>query len=426
MNRPFWLSLERIERAPRRLALAIVLLLGGAAGAAPDPRAAGEAPAEHLAQNMPDGVWGWTFGADTLADRMKAYHVTAVSVAVIDNYRIAWAQGFGVTGPGSKIPVNDKTLFQAGSISKVLSAVAILRLVDSHALSLDQTANSALISWKIPDNAFTQNAPVTVRRLLSHTGGTTVHGFPGYERDAPQPTLVQLLDSKHPANTEAVRVVFQPGSKWAYSGGGYEILQQLAIDTTRRPFPALMQESVLAPAGMEESTYEQPLPEAFRARAACGVRQNGGAVKGCWHVYPEMAAAGLWTTPSDLARFAILLMRARSGLPQPLLSSDLARQMFTSHGEPSELPGTYEGLGVFFSGERFLHPGDDAGFTALLVGYSSGKGAVIMCNGDFAYPLLDEIGRGIAREQHWPDSDPLVPGYRGVLFRILAALGLLF
>ena len=406
------------------LALPLLLLVG--VGTATGARAG--APADghilHITQSVPIGLWGWMFGSETLTARMKHYHATAVSIAVIDNYKIDWARGFGVTAPEGKIQVTDRTLFQAGSISKALTAVGVLRLVDSHALSLDDVVNRRLTSWKIPENDFTRHSPVTVRLLLSHSADTTVHWFPGYARDGRVPTLTQILDGQPPANTSAVRVDAVPGSRWQYSGGGYEVLQQLAIDTTHQAFPDFMRETVLVPAGMTDSTYEQPLPKALEPRAACGVLRSGEMVKGCFHVYPEMAAAGLWTTPSDLARFAIALMRARAGSSNSLLSADVARQMFTSHGYASE-EYMNQGLGIFFDGPRFMHGGDDDGFIAIFVGYSSGNGAVIMCNADGALGLLDDIARAIAREYHWPDEDPLIPGYKGTALRTLDALGLL-
>ena len=409
-----------------RYLTAILLLLLVGIGAADQTRADATAD-EHVAritQSMPAGMWGWTFGGKTLTERMQHYHATAVGIAVIDDYKIAWARGFGVTAPGSKTEVSDKTLFQAGSISKVLTAIGILRLVDSHVLSLDDQVNQRLVSWKLPENDFTRGSPVTVRRLLSHSADTTIHGFPGYDRDASRPTLTQVLDGMSPANTKAVRVEAVPGSRWQYSGGGYLVLQQLAIDTTHQTFPDFMRDKVLIPAGMNDSTFEQPLPKSLESRAACGVLRDGTAVRGCWHVYPEMAAAGLWTTPSDLARLAIILMRARAGLSNPLLSADLSRQMFTNHGYSSEQYMT-QGLGIVFDGPRFMHGGDDDGFIAFLVAYSSGQGVVVMCNADGALGLLDDVARAVAREYNWPDSSPLIPGYKGTVLRALNTLGLL-
>ena len=203
----------------------------------------------------------------SLGERMTALHVPGVSIAVIHHGTIEWAQGFGVTsldGP----PVTAETLFQAGSISKPLAAMAALHQVQLGKLSLDADVNTVLTSWKLPDAPVAGGKIVTLRELLTHTGGTTVHGFPGYATDAPVPSLVQVLNGEKPANTPAIRIEAAPGSKWNYSGGGYTIMQQMLIDETKEPFPKLLHDTVLAPIGMTHSTY--------RAAAAGGYARDGG------------------------------------------------------------------------------------------------------------------------------------------------------
>jgi CubicO group peptidase (beta-lactamase class C family) len=236
---------------------------------------------------------------------MEAYKIPGLSVTIINDFKIASARAFGVTEAGGTTPVSTRTLFQAGSISKPVAAVGALNLVEQRKLSLDDDVNRKLRSWKVPENEFTKEQKVTLRRILSHSAGLTVHGFPGYAVDQPLPTLTQILNGEKPANTPPVRVDFVPGTRWRYSGGAVLIEQQLMIDVTGKPFPQLMREIVFSKIGMNDSTYEQPLPRARAATAATGTYANGKAVAGRWHVYPEMAAAGLWTTPSDLAKLAI-------------------------------------------------------------------------------------------------------------------------
>src|ERR1041384_6050520 len=202
-----------------------------------------------------------------LEDRMAAYHVPGVSIAVIHNGSIEGAQGFGVVQAGGR-PVTAETLFQAGSISKPVAAMAALRLVEQGKLSLDTDVNQALTSWKISPSAAAPAAVVTLRQLLSHTAGLTVHGFPGYSAGAPIPTLVQVLNGDQPANTSPIRLEAIPGERWKYSGGGYTVMQQLLLDVSHRPFPELLRDAVLAPIGMARSTYEQPLPVELRVGAA--------------------------------------------------------------------------------------------------------------------------------------------------------------
>lgn len=263
-----------------------------------------------------------------LADRMAALHVPGVSIAVIHDGKIEWARGFGNASIGGP-PVTPDTLFQAASISKPVAALAVLRLVQSGKLNLDTDVNQYLKTWKVPSNPLTDRTKVTLRELLTHTAGLTVHGFAGYASDAPLPTLVQVLNGEKPANSAPILVDTEPGTIWRYSGGGYVIAQQLLQDVTGEPFAKLMHDTVLEPMGMTKSTYEQPLPRNRLAEVAMPYRNNGQPVPGGPHVYPEMAPAGLWTTPSDLARYAIEVQRSLAGTSNRVLSTATVRQMLT-------------------------------------------------------------------------------------------------
>ena len=193
----------------------------------------------------------------SLTELMKTFHVPALSVAVIDGYKIAWVKAYGTTELGGSGPVTPRTLFQAGSISKPVAATGMLAMVQQGKLSLDEDVNLKLKTWKVPENEFTKEQKVTLRQLASHTAGLTVHGFPGYDVDEKVPSLVQILNGEKPtANTPAIRVDFVPGTKWRYSGGGITIEQLLMTDVSGKPFPALMKELVLDKAGMMDSTYE--------------------------------------------------------------------------------------------------------------------------------------------------------------------------
>ncbi len=341
----------------------------------------------------------------TLSDEMAALHVPGVSIAVVHNGVIEWAQGFGFATIGGD-PVTAETLFQAGSISKPVAAMAALRLVQEGKLNLDADINTYLTSWKLPASEVAAGKPVTLRELLTHTGGTTVHGFPGYAAGETVPTLVQVLDGVKPANTAAIRVDTAPGTKWRYSGGGFTIVQQALIDVTKEPFPKLMHDTVLAPIGMTHSTYEQPLPAEWRAKAATPYDGEDRPIAGGAHTYPEMAAAGLWTTPTDLARYVIENQLSLEGKANHVLSAEMTKQMMT--------PGMGSwGLGLQIGGSAarpyFSHGGDDAGFEALFVGYEQGgDGAVVMTNAQGGSRIAHEIMASIATEYGWPDFRPIV------------------
>lgn len=257
---------------------------------------------------------------------MQLYNVPGQSLAVVDNFQIVFAKAYGVVERGSTTPVTSRTLFQAGSISKPVAATGALCLVEKGKLSLNENVNQKLKTWKVPENEFTNQEKVTLRRLMSHTAGFTVHGFPGYDVNDLLPTLTQIFNGEKPANTAPIRVDFVPGTKVRYSGGGVTIEQQLMMDVTGKPFPTLMREIVLDKIGMTDSSYEQPLPRARVALTASGTYADGKVVHGRWHIYPEMAAAGLWMTPTDLSKFAIEIALSKHGKSNRVLSEQMTRK----------------------------------------------------------------------------------------------------
>jgi CubicO group peptidase (beta-lactamase class C family) len=352
-----------------------------------------------------------------LADRMSFYKTPGVSIAVINQGKLEWARGYGVLEAGRNNTATATTLFQGCSISKPVTAAAALYLVDQGKLDLDEDVNRKLESWKIPETEFTKEKKVTLRRLLTHTAGTTVSGLTGYASDEQLPTLRQILDGIKPANSEPIRIDTVPGAQWRYSGGGFLVLQQLLIDVTNKPFSEILSEVVLQKLEMKESTFQQPLPLNLRSRAARGHLPNGEKVNGDWFVYPEMASGGLWTTPSDLARFVIELQRSKAGKSDRVLSRRMANEMLSDQmqnfpvamvSERYGRPIRNQGLGFRLEGEgraaRFSHHGGNTGFRCFLVAYSErGQGAIVMTNSDNGFELVQEIIRSIAREYDWPD-----------------------
>ena len=341
----------------------------------------------------------------SLHQRLSDYAIPGVSVAVINDYQIEWASGYGVRKRGEPDLVDTETLFQACSTSKAVTAMAVLRLVEEGHLDLDADVNMFLRSWKIPANGLWQPG-VTIRQLLTHTAGMSVPWFAGYHPQQDIPTLLEILNGDQPANTPGIRVTSIPGLRFRYSGGGYTVLQQLLIDVMQLPFPELMRELVLNPLGMDHSTYEQPLPAQQVKMAAAAHRANGKPVPGDWHVYPEMAAAGLWTTPSDLARLGLELQSAREGRPHRLLSKQMVVQLLTPQSHDDDRGDM--GLGVFVQGTgpdgRFGHPGDNTGFTSYWVSLmQGGRGCVLMTNSDNGWSLQEELLRAIAQVYAWPE-----------------------
>ena len=332
----------------------------------------------------------------SLEERLEFHNVPALSVAVLNDGHIEWAKAYGMADVANGTPASPTTLFQAASISKPVAATAALTLVQEGRLTLDQDVNEVLMSWKVPDNRHTATERVTLRRLVTHTGGLTVHGFPGYSREDQMPTTIEVLDGA--GNTAPIRVDTTPGSIWRYSGGGYTVMQLLVADVTGGSFPEVLSERVLAPFGMTVSTYEQPLPEARHTEAATAYRGDGSAVEYKWHVYPEMAAAGMWTTPSDLARFALGILDAYHGRSDAVLSQEMARAMLT--------PGmNNHGLGpsIRADGTMFGHGGSNEGFRCQLYAFiESGDGVAVMTNSDNGGILNREVIQTLAELYDWP------------------------
>ena len=342
----------------------------------------------------------------SIEERMKHWKVPGLSVAVIKDFKVDWARSYGVKDIDTKEPVTTETLFQAGSISKPVAAMVALKRVQDGKIVLEENINNKLQTWKLPDNEFTAKKKVTLANLLSHTAGLTVHGFPGYAVDAKIPTVPQVLDGAEPANTAAVRVDMEPGTKFRYSGGGTTIAQLAIMDIEKKPFPEIARETVLEPLKMTNSTYSQPLPDDWRKKAASGHRGDGTLVPGKIHVYPEMAAAGLWTTPTDLAKFGIEVQLSYAGKSNKVLPKELIDKMVTPYMEQV-------GLGFFIDkrGDNsiyFGHDGADAGFRAMMLMHrEKGHGAVIMVNSDNGQ-IMGEVFRGIAYAYGWNELLPAV------------------
>lgn len=337
----------------------------------------------------------------SIKERMAHYRVPAVSAAVIQDGKIVWSKAWGMADAEGKRVANVDTVFQAASISKLVASMAVLSLVAQGRLSLDEDVNVKFKSWKLPAHSFSK--PVTLRGILSHSAGLTVHGFPGYAAGAPVPTLLQLLKGEKPANTAAVVVDIAPGSRWRYSGGGYEVMQMLVQDVTGIPFARLVKKLVLDPVDMRHSTYEQPLQDKWSANAAHAYNGNGEPIAGRWHTYPEQAAAGLWTTPTDLARLLLEVQKLAASRSK-LLPGHIVKDMLTAqkgmHGLGWQV--TPDG-----PNQRFQHGGSNAGFRCNAVAYTSrGQGAVIMTNADSGASLAGEVLRSIAAEYGWPDYRP--------------------
>ncbi len=335
---------------------------------------------------------------------MKEHYVPGLSLVIIKDNRILSARAYGNREVGGTSRVTPETLFQAGSVSKVATAIAALMLVEKGDLSLDEDVNLRLKTWRLPETPLTQVQKVTVRRILSHTAGMSIHGFTGYSPGATIPSLNDILDGTGPVTSGPIRVTNVPGTEWRYSGGGYVVLQKLMLDVTGRPFPDLMSDLVLKPLEMVHSTFEQPLPQSKEELAASGHLQGRSLLSGKWNVYPEMSAAGLWTTPSDLAQMVIGIQKALAGASTGVISPEIAQWMTTPVLD-------HDGLGLFVDGPHnqiFSHGGRTIGFDTL-VRASGTDGVIIMINTNDDSGVMNRICQKIWKVQSLAPSW-LTPG----------------
>lgn len=318
---------------------------------------------------------------ETLAARMERHRVPGVSIAVVDEYRLSWAHGYGLRSAASSDPVTPETLFRGSSISKAVTAAVALQLVEEGRLDLDGDVNDRLVSWRVPDNAFTARKAVTLRQLLGHAACVN-RPDGGFGHEEGYPSTVQVLKGERPATNAPATVDCLPGSELRYSNFGFVIVQQLIEDVTGRPFPGVARSAVLAPIDMSSSTFVEPLSAELEARAAQPHDLEGRAQPRFYNPN-AVAQGGLWTTPSDLASLAGDMMRARAGRPARVFTPELTQTMLSPHFRELE-GGKYWGLGFVILGNwGVLQAGSDPGFRSLLAAFPSrGQGLVVMLNGE--------------------------------------------
>jgi CubicO group peptidase (beta-lactamase class C family) len=340
-----------------------------------------------------------------LSERMQHYKVPGISIAVINNGQIEWAQGYGVAETGGTQAVTPDTVFQACSVSKPVSVTGIMLLAQSGVIDISRNVNDYLTSWRLADNDLTTTQKATIQRLMSHTAGINVSGFGGYPAGSVIPTLLQVLNGTPPATSAPVKIVYEPGSQYSYSGGGMEVLHQMAEDVAGMPFQSYMKNNLFGPLCMNSSDFVQPMAGPLATRAAKAHDMDGIMIPEGWRTYPELVAAGLWTTPSDLATLLIEVQKAAVFNKGVLLTQETANRMLTQQ------PNTNSSMGLGFAllegrgGLIFNHSGSNFGYKSYMIAYRDrGQGVVVTTNGDNGLALIMEVVRAVAKVYGWPDT----------------------
>ena len=335
----------------------------------------------------------------TIAERMAHYRLKGVSIAVINNSKVEWARGYGWADSSEGRPVTAATLFQAASISKSLNGVGVMRLVQDGLLDLNADVNQYLKGWKFRYDSVSKGKKITMAELLSHTAGLTVHGFPGYDIKDSIPSIEQILDGQRPANSPRVQSMSEPGLRSVYSGGGITLSQLAVMNITGLPYDQYMRDSILRPMGMTTSSYTQPPASKQQKVLASGYHANGVPIHGKYHIYPEQAAAGLWTNPTDLGHYIIATQQALEGKTGGVLSPAITKMRLTPYIDSNAALGVFiqqRGDNTYFS-----HGGANEGFRCQYYGsLHGGRGVVVMVNSDNG-AIMDEIINSVATVYKW-------------------------
>ena len=338
-----------------------------------------------------------------IEERLEQNNIHGASVAVVLNGKLHWSKSYGFTDLSNNVTVTNQTLFQCASIGKIMTTIALLQLVQKGALELNDAVNDKLVRWKIEENSITKNQPVTVKHLLSHSSGLTDdYGFLGYKPSSDIPTSLQILNNEKPSNgKKSLEIMTTPGEVERYSGAGFLILQLLIEDLSGQSFSDYVQQNIFGPLEMFNTTYADRPDQELNRVIAFGHKANGKALKNKkYHIYPEKAAAGPWTTAEDLAKLIIGIHAAKNGKPEALLNHDITLAMLSP-------VINNKGLGVNLKGvnkpDAYWHAGQNLGYTALLYGtISNGNGAVILMNNDGGERLMQEFIGSVAQAYNWP------------------------
>jgi CubicO group peptidase (beta-lactamase class C family) len=329
---------------------------------------------------------------DLVLGLLGLHHVPGVSLCVMDESQVVWSATYGRRDAGTGRPVDAETRFQVASLTKTLTGLLFMTLVRDGLIDLEAPANSCLSGWRLEGSGADR---VTIEMLLSHTGGTSVHGFWGYVPGEPIPSLEQILSGAPPANSEAVRVAREPGTEVVYSGGGTTVLQRLATDVTGKTFGELVRTRVFEPLDMRHSGIDHP-PAAGVANLALGHDPAGAVLPGGFRLHPELAAAGLWTTATDFALLLAAIFASLDGKAGALLPSALTHRMTTpvrgdaALGVFSQAPGTFD------------HGGSNVGYRAhYFADANHGRAIIAMTNGDNGNAIIPPLRQLMRSGQGW-------------------------
>lgn len=336
----------------------------------------------------------------TIPEMMKLDKIPGMSIAFVDNGELAWTKHYGYANLEDSIPVSSETVFTGASLSKPITAIAALNLVEKGVLDLDEDVNLKLKEWKIPESTLTKKEKVTLRRLISHKAGIKNDLWSSYLPEDTIPTLNQMLAGEKPSLDPQTSVIYEPGSKTEYSNPGYSIIQKLIMDVKNEEFDKIIDQLIFDPVGMENSSFKQPIPNHLAKRKAIGYTKELEPYP--YRLFPYQAAGGIWTTPTDLAKFMIAVLNDHHKGTNTLVSKETTNTIFKKYIDRYVFSFWNWGEDIVF-----MHYGSNQGFNCIMYGsVNKNQGIVVMTNSDNSFGFFDYIQRAVNNEYQWEYVKP--------------------
>lgn len=336
----------------------------------------------------------------TIPEMMKQDNIPGMSLSFIDNGEIAWTKHYGYANLEDSIPVSSETVFTGASLSKPITAIAALNLVEKGLLDLDENVNLKLKEWNLPETTLTENEKVTLRRLIAHNAGIKNDLWSSYLPNEEIPTLTQMLAGEAPSVDPATSVINEPGSKMVYSNPGYSIIQKLVMDVKGEAFDQIIDELVFTPVGMENSSFKQPIPDDLMQRKATGYTKDLEPYP--YRLFPYQAAGGIWTTPEDISKFMITLLSDHHKGTNTLVSKEITQTIFKKYIDRYVFSLWNWGEDIVF-----MHYGSNQGFNCMMYGsVNKNQGIVVMTNSDNSFGFFDYLQRAVNSEYGWEYVKP--------------------
>ena len=329
-----------------------------------------------------------------IARIIKKHDIPGLSIAIVKDGEIQYKKAYGYRSEAEKKVINEESLFQAGTLSQGLLAMAIYKEVQDGTYDLNANINDYLRNWKVRKSSITEDNPVSIFHLLSHNAGINIKQFDAYHESENMASLIDILNGKGNALNKKVLPTKRPGASFRYSSGAFAILQQLIVDTKKESFESYMKTSILDPLGMKQSRFDQPKGKFLKSFSNAAYGHNDeGVFFGKRPLYTTTGASGLWTTPTDLAKVIIQIQAALQGENEFILSPETTTIMLESIS-PTQQENIAFSLGFYNyirKNESFFgYHGSSAGFSAMMIGHKSDDyGAVIMLNKQTENSLLE-------------------------------------